>query len=114
MISCIDFIIEVMLRKLLQQNQIMAIPTQPGMRCNLLKSHIKDEKIIEMIDFYLLLRQINRSDFSREKEYRRHVTMTCVVEGQDVKIDIDNITEYYKKTKDYIEYVTTLVRGEKQ
>ena len=49
---------------------------------------------------------------SREwQEYRRHVTMTCKVEGQDVEVTIDNITQYYKEIKEALAYIEKYLRG---
>jgi hypothetical protein len=64
-----------------------------------------------MVDFYLLLRQMNRADFSREREYRRHVTMTVVIDGKPVEINIDSITQNFKETKELIEHVERYLKG---
>ena len=59
-----------------------------------------------MVDFLLLLRKINRAKFERSSEFRRHVTMTAhLVDDEIMKLDIDLITEYFKETKHFFEYI---------
>ncbi|MBI5397894.1 hypothetical protein HZB03_00380 [Candidatus Woesearchaeota archaeon] len=65
-----------------------------------------DDKMSEFADFYLHLRKINKAEFLRESEFRRHVAMTVVLSDDEiVKIDIDTITAYFKKTNDFFAYV---------
>src|SRR3989344_7524816 len=110
LIASIDPLITALLEKLERKGKLEEIPEQAGARCALIKQHIKDEKITEMLDFYMTLRRINRAPFERSREFRRHVTMTCSVEGEGITIDIDTITADYKKTKVYLEHVATLLK----
>jgi hypothetical protein len=46
------------------------------------------------------------------QEYRRHVTMTATLQdGTVLNIDIDLIYEYYKKAKEFFEYIKKLSGG---
>lgn len=109
MISAIDFSFEAALRKLLEDGKIDDIPEQAGPRCNVLREHYQDPSFQDIIDFYLKLRQINRADFSRDREYRRHVTMTVQVNDETLEVNIDNITEYYRKVKEAVDYIKSSV-----
>jgi len=112
LISSIDFALEALLKQLKENKKISEVPTQAGFKCNVIKEHITDEKILKLVDFYVLLRQINRAEFKRAREYRRHVTMTIVVNGSPMDINIDEITAYYKRVKDDVEYIQKLAGGE--
>lgn len=112
MIDAIDFAISALLIPLEEQGKVLELPVQPRQRAELVKQQIADDRIRKLIEFYLFLRQINRSEFGRAREYRRHVTMTCKVEGQDVEITIDNITQYYKEIKEDFAYVEKYLRGQ--
>ena len=98
-------------KKLEQDKKIYEIPDQPGMKCSVIRQHIDDPDLHKIIDFYLLLRQMNRAEFARAREFRRHVTMTLVIQGEKVEVNIDNITEFYKQTKDHLAYMRKLTIG---
>jgi len=102
LINCIGFVIDALLENLEKENKIFEVPSQPGSKCNVVKEHIQDETILKMVQFYLSLRQMNRAEFSREREYRRHVTMTMNIDGEVVEVNIDSMTQDFKDTKEYV------------
>ena len=112
MISAIEFMLDSLLRKLEDEKKISAVPQQPIAKSNTVKQNYGDEKVKEMADFYIRLRQLNRASFDRCREFRRHVTMTINLENEKVEINIDNITEYYKRIKDYFHHVEKITKGE--
>jgi len=109
LINSIDCALEALLKKLEDQNRIMDVPEQPGLRCSTLREHYKDEQLHKILDFFLLLRQFHRADFCREREFRRHVTMTMEINDEKHEINIDNITQYYKDTKEYLEHIEKML-----
>lgn len=113
LIDSLDNALLAILKRIEEDRKIHEIPSQPGLRCSTIREHMPDEKMDELIEFYLLLRQINRAEFTRFREFRRHVTMTVNIVGEDHEITIDKITEYYKKTRDYIEHVEKTLHAEK-
>ena len=111
LVNAIDYGLDALLKKLEQEKKIYEIPDQPGMKCSVIRQHIEDPDLHKIIDFYLLLRQMNRAEFTRAREFRRHVTMTLVIQGEKVEVNIDNITEFYKQTKDHLAHMRKLVVG---
>jgi len=111
LVNAIDYGLDALLKKLEQEKKIYEIPDQPGMKCSVIRQHIDDPDLHKIIDFYLLLRQMNRAEFTRAREFRRHVTMTLVIQGEKVEVNIDNITEFYKQTKDHLAHMRKLVVG---
>jgi len=109
MIEAIDFSLTALCKKLEQEKKITEVPQAAKPKCELLKQYHNDEKIVELVDFYLFLRQIDRAEFSRSSEFRRHVAMSCVVEGEEIMINIDIITAYYKKIRGLIEHIGELL-----
>jgi len=106
LISSFDFVADALLKKALDEKKIESMPTAPKLKCEELeKLYAGDEKILAAVKDYLLLRQISRSEYERENEYRRHVAMIVNLEGEEYKIHIDRVTEYYKQAKDLIEYI---------
>lgn len=111
LIDAIDFSLSAILTQYEERGELAELPPQPRQRAEFVKARVQDERIQKLITFYLWLRQINRSEFDRAREYRRHVTMTCKVENQDVEITIDNITQYYKEIKEDLAYIEKYLRG---
>lgn len=103
LINAYDFAILASLRLAKQQK----IPIGPGQRSQIaMEAYSESAQFVENIEFYQQLRRINRAQFTRFQEYRRHVTMTAILEGgKTMDINIDIITEYFKKTKDFVEFV---------
>ena len=79
-------------------------PRTPSLRAEALREGAEPE-LVEYINFYLLLRKISRANFTRSKEFRRHVKMTAMLDNDVVvEITIDTITEYYHRVKGFVEY----------
>ena len=51
---------------------------------------------------------LSRATYEKKNEFRRHVTMTSVIDGEIVEVTIDSITEDFHKLKDFIDYVIKL------
>ena len=114
LINAIDAAVDTMLDYALKKKLIKEKPENLGLKGDLAKTAFKDPKITEMVDFGMRLKQINRAEYTKSKEYRRHVTMTAITETGIVNVDIDTTKEYYNKTKDYIEYAERMLFGEKE
>ena len=111
LINAIDFMIESMLKKAREEKNVSDIPSQPRAKCLLLADKTGHPELKEMCNFYLLLRNIDQSKFTREREYRRHVAMIVQVEGKKLEVDIDAVNDYYKKAKRYYEIIEKMIYG---
>jgi hypothetical protein len=106
LLNCFDFVIEGLLQEAEDNNKIEATPTSPGVKCEVLqKLYSKEKTLHNYCSFYLLLRRINRAEFERAREFRRHVTMTANVDQKLVEVNIDIITDYFKRVKLFMDYV---------
>lgn len=61
------------------------------------------------IDFYTLLKRLDRAEYAKREEYRKNVTM-IVTEDIITEINIPKLKEYFEKTKEFVEWVDNLVR----
>ena len=114
-INCIDFTFTALLEHLKEQGKIEEVPTAPIPKANKIKELFPDDEFLpEFADFFMRLRKISKADFTRACEFRRHVTMTVVVDEEIIKIDIDNITEYFKRTKEFYAHVKNMIDPEKE
>jgi hypothetical protein len=92
-----------------RERKIFEIPKAPGAKCAIIKRlWDEDEKILEFVQFYLHLRQFNQAEYTAHKEFRRHVSMKAIfTNGETHELNIDIITEYYNRTKEFLEFVRT-------
>ncbi|MFH1210895.1 MAG: hypothetical protein V1645_03180 [archaeon] len=96
LISALDYTVEDML----EAKKIKNMPPIPLMRVDLLKkAYPKDKKALELIDFYYLLRRIDKSRFEVKEEFRKNVAL--VADGETV--NIERLKEFLNKTKEFVE-----------
>ena len=105
LINAFDEGINALLEYLKKKKKIKEQPKAILVRCDLIKEKIKDKKINDDLDFYLLLRKIDKAKFTKRLEYRRHVTMIADVDGTFIEVNMDNLKENFKKAQDFIDYI---------
>lgn len=110
MISAFDEGIAALLEYAVRNKKIKKseIPPAPRLRLELVKSlYSSDERIREFMDFYLNLRKIIQAKkYTKKEEHRRHVAMITEIEPNNfIEVNIDLLSEYYKKTKEFLEYL---------
>ncbi|MBD3319256.1 hypothetical protein GF342_05090 [Candidatus Woesearchaeota archaeon] len=113
LINASSFAIEALLYHLQDEKKLEELPKFPVARANLvLKHYPTDEQLKDYIAFFLLLRKIDKAEFTRSQEFRRHVTMTCEIDGETLTIKIDDIKEYFEKVKKFVTYIEHILEGE--
>ncbi len=113
LINTIGCALDALLNHAKEQKKIAEIPSIPRLKVDQIKKIYADDKmIVDFCDFYLLLRRIDKAKFDRAQEYRRHVTMTAHLEGgESIEVTIDIISDYFEKSKDFLNYVARLIHG---
>lgn len=112
LINTIGFCLDALLAHAKAQKKIAELPALPRLKVEQVKKlYASDRTITDFCDFYLLLRKIDKARFERAQEYRRHVTMTAYVEDESVEITIDIISDYFERTKEFLNYVSRLIHG---
>lgn len=116
LINCIGFGLEALLKYAKEKKLVTTIPTNAGLRCELLKKIFSDNlELMDYINFYIMLRKLSRAEYTRKEEFRRHVTMIATIDkGEIVKVDIDTLKEYYEKTKKFVTLVRRTINEEKE
>ncbi len=72
-----------------------------------------DPQVVENMQIYLLLRKISKAkSIQKEFEYRRPVAMITVINGEEVKVDIDLVTHYYAVLMNFYRYIEMLAKTE--
>ncbi len=107
LITCYDISMDGILNKLKEKGKIDSIPPSPMLKAEILKKiYSKQEEFIQYLDFYIFLRKLNKAEYTRKNEYRRHVTMTATfLSGEVVEVTMDIIHGYYDKVKAFVKYV---------
>ncbi len=93
-----------------EKGKLNEVPRLPSQKVeSVIKLYSEDENIRNFMEFYSLLRKIDKAQFERSQEYRRHVTMTATVDNKQIEVTIDIINDYFKKTKEFINLVQKIV-----
>ena len=116
LINCIGFGLESLLKYAMEKKLVTSIPTNAGLRCELLKKTFPDNaELIDYVNFYTKLRKLSKAEYTRREEFRRHVTMIATIDkGEIVEVNIDTLKEDYEKTKNFIAFVRKIIYEEKE
>ncbi|PIN80250.1 hypothetical protein COV11_04345 [Candidatus Woesearchaeota archaeon CG10_big_fil_rev_8_21_14_0_10_30_7] len=102
---------QALLQKVQETGEIEELPELPRIIVDKVKTCYANENLSNYLDLYLLLRRIDRAEFERAREFRRHVTMTAFVDDEKIEITIDIAFDYYTKTKEYLNQVRQILYG---
>ncbi|MBW2991985.1 hypothetical protein KY345_02080 [Candidatus Woesearchaeota archaeon] len=100
-LSCYGFAVDALLLKKKKE-----IPAQIGLKIDKVKELYSDNPIvIDNVESFVFLRKLDKARYDKENEYRRHVHLLAEVEGEKKTIGIDEMTYYFLKLKDFLEYL---------
>ncbi len=107
LIECFDAVINGLCQKAKDRKKLLAIPLSQTLKTEALKTlYAKDEMFVGYMDFYLLLRKLDKAEYTKKNEYRRHVTMTAIFpEGETAEVTMDIIHGYFDRAKEFLKYV---------
>jgi hypothetical protein len=97
---------EALLEHAKEKGVLKEFPENSAVRCELVKTHYAgSELILQMIDDYKYYRRLNKAEYTKKNEFRRHVTMTVEDGDQVFEIKMETLTEYYKKLKGHYQFI---------
>lgn len=115
LINAFNFAMDALLLHAQMQGKTDTLPKIPLVKADMLKKiYAGDKNICDFSNFFVLLRKIDKAKFERDREYRRHVTMTAKLDEKEAEITIDIIGDYFRKTKEFVACVEEYVSGEKK
>ena len=116
LINCIGFGFEALLKYAKEKKLVASIPTNSGLRCDLLRKTFPDNlELIDYINFHLMLRKLSKAEYTRREEFRRHVTMIATIDkGEIVEVSIDTLKEDYGKTRNFLTFIRKIINEEKE
>ncbi len=104
-ILALDYRVSEYHEHLLENRKIDSIPPAPLMRLkNLEKVHPKDQTVKDIVDFYMMLKQVNNTEFKAKEEYRKNVTLVT----KDKEVNINTLKEYVEVVKRHLDYIERL------
>lgn len=114
MIECYDYMIEAMLKDLEEKHVIFEAPSAPHARAIMVREKFADPIISKHMTQYVIFKKIiNAKDYESINEFRRHVGMIVVIDGEEITINIDYLTEYFKTMREFLKYIQDkLVRND--
>ena len=78
----------------------------PITRAEETKKYLKKPELKEFIDFYLMLKRVDRAEYTKKEEFKKNVRLVVMDDnGITYEINIEKLYEFYEKTKDFIRYV---------
>ncbi|MCM2325258.1 MAG: hypothetical protein NDI94_02255 [Candidatus Woesearchaeota archaeon] len=110
MVGCYELLVSALAKKAVIDKLIDEEPDNPITKAHEV-SRIYANKMIKLnVDRYLLFRKLRRLEHDKLNEFRRHVTMIVEIDGKEIKIDIDNITENFHDLKKMMEFVEKTIK----
>lgn len=108
LLNSFDFIADSLLKKAMDEKKISSVPVAPKLKTEELERlYSEDDVMLDAAKLFVEVRKISNADYGKENEYRRHVAMVVKIDGKEIKVSIDKVTEYYKKTIQLIEHIET-------
>jgi len=113
LINTINLGFDALLTMAKEEGKIEEVPTVPRIKVSMVRDLYSDHEIItDFCDFFFVMRKVSKAKFDRTQEYRRHVTMTAHLEdGESVQVTIDIITDYFARTKEFLNEILLIKNG---
>jgi hypothetical protein len=113
LIATLDGGLDALLHSAKAEGTIPAVPTLPRLKVEAIKkAYAENEQLKNYLQFYLLLRKLDKAKFERAQEYRRHVTMKAAIDEHEAEVTIDIISDYFHKTKEFLALIEQVIEGE--
>lgn len=111
LISTLDCITILLLEDAKRKGMIKDYPNAQALRIDLsMKLFSYEPQILLALNIFTLLRKLNKAEYTKMEEYRRHVRMIVSLDyGDTLEIKIDTVTEYYEKILDFVRFVRSRI-----
>ncbi len=104
LVDSYTFFIDGILNKLEEEHKIFEAPIAPLMKVEEIKKAFpEDLELHNVVDFYAFLRKVNVVPHTSHNEFRRNVKCELKLEDDNIRVNIDTVTLYYKRTIDVYE-----------
>jgi site-specific DNA-adenine methylase len=112
MINAFECSIDALSLCLEKKKKSKQVPQNPIDKAIAIRDAFKeDNQIKNDINLYLLLRRLNRAEYTAAREFRKHVTMTAKLDNELMDINVEVIQGYFERAKNFIEKSYKIVHG---
>lgn len=109
LINVYEVVINGVLEKAEEEMLIFEIPTIIKKRVETVLEIHSDDTMKDYLDFYMHLKKLDNASYSASGEFRKHVHMKATfANGESTEVYMDDLKEYFAKTKEFLEYVLSL------
>jgi|SRR3989344_1155099 len=106
LINACDYLILDVMEWMKSKKKLQNIPLMPIARAMEVKKYFRKPDLLSFIDFYLILKKIDRAEYTRKEEFKKGVKLIAMNdEGESWEVDIEKLYEFFEKTKDFAKYV---------
>ena len=89
-----------------KKKKIDRMPSVPLLCVQKLDVVFPDDEIVkDIVDFYIKVKNITKSEFKKKEEFRKNVALVT----KNCEINIEVLKDYSEKTKRYINYLKNLI-----
>ncbi len=88
------------------EKKIDKVPPAPLMRVQYMEKMFKDNKVKDITDFYMYMRNLANCEYKKKEEYRKNVAMVT----KDDEVTIDKLKELAETTTKNIYYLKGLMK----
>ncbi len=109
LIAVFDNCIMALLKLKVEQGKIKDVPSNVMSRIETIEKFYPHPEFKQLLNFYLVMRKLDKGEPIRSNEYRRGVRMSVALKGIIVEVDIDSIEEYFKWTETFLRITSKIL-----
>ena len=99
----IETSIEAILRHAKKKGEIKEIPENVVQKVDSIEKIFKDDKdFLKVINFYKMLRKLEKLKQERKGEFRKNVTLKLHYQGKEIEVNLDKLKEYSDMLEKFI------------
>ncbi len=113
LINAFNLIILEALEHAKKKRRIKEIPSTPVVRRETLKKVIKSKEIDAFMRLYDLLKKIDKAEYTKKCEYRKHVALIAAIDGKKIEINIERLRDFFDRTNVFLSFICEWMWGKK-
>ena len=108
LISAFDLAILELNEFLKTKKKLKVVPTIAKLRAEIVAEYLS--KMKKFIDFYFMLKSIDKAEYDKKEEYRKNVALIAFVDvNKPVQVDIETLKGFYRTTAEFVVNVEEII-----
>ncbi|MCD4666471.1 hypothetical protein K8R47_01525 [archaeon] len=106
LINAMDYAIIDSLEYFKKKKKIKELPLTPISRADALKKLTsRNVYMSDFLNFYYMLKKIDKAEFTRKEEFRKNVRMIVMQNDEAYEVNMEKVHQFYTKTNEFIDFV---------